>query len=71
MRKTLEEALLELNSNEFVMIDRSYAVNLKHAISLRQQQLTLVDGSVLPVSKPRLQQVLNDVVNFHKARGYV
>ena len=71
VRKTLEEALLELNSNEFVMIDRSYAVNLKHAISLRQQQLTLVDGSVLPVSKPRLQQVLNDVVNFHKARGYV
>ena len=71
VRKTLEEALLELDSDEFVMIDRSYVANLKHAISLRQQQLTLVDGTVLPVSKPRLQQVLNEVVEFHKARGYV
>jgi len=71
VRKTLEEALMDLDSNEFVMVDRSYVANLKYAISLRQQQLTLADGSVLPVSKPRLQQVLNEVVEFHKARGYI
>ena len=28
VRKTMEEVLFELNSSEFVMIDRSYAANL-------------------------------------------
>ena len=64
VRMTMEELLKRIRSEEFLMIDRSYVVNLKHVISFKQQQVTLTDGSVLPVSKPRLQQVTNEMVKF-------
>lgn len=66
VRMTMEEVLEKIKSKEFLMIDRSYVVNLKYVNSFKQQQVILKDGSVLPVSKPRVQQVINEIVKFHE-----
>ena len=68
VRMSLEEVVFELKSEEFVFIDRSFVVNIKNIISLKCQQLKMVDGSILTISKPRLQQVINKIVKLHEKR---
>lgn len=57
VRKTLAETIEGLDTEEFLVIDRSYVVNMNHIVSLKQQQIILRDGSILPISKPRLREV--------------
>lgn len=64
VRVTLAEVLEELDGAEFLVIDRGYVVNINHVLSLKQQQILLKDGSVLPVSKPRLSQVRQEIMNY-------
>ena len=42
----------------FVQIHRSYIVNMKHAISVERTQVTLDDGTILPVSDTRRGELL-------------
>ncbi len=42
----------------FVQIHRSYIVNMKHAISVGRTQVTLDDGTILPVSDTRRGELL-------------
>ena len=63
--KTLAEMMDELgHSDYFIKIDRSYVVNVLHIMSLKNQQILLRDGSTLPVSKPRLVQVRNEILEY-------
>jgi two-component system LytT family response regulator len=48
----------------FIQIHRSYVVNMKHVASVERTQVTLYDGSILPVSDTRrgdLLQYMNAV----------
>lgn len=64
VRMTLAEAMEQLDSSEFLTVDRSYVVNMNHVISLKRQLVTLKDGSILPVSKPRFQLVKQEIVKY-------
>lgn len=65
VRKTLADVVEELkDSKYFITIDRSYVVNVMHIMSLKNQQILLRDGSVLPVSKPRLAQVKRKIIEY-------
>lgn len=64
VRKTLSQVRDELGSSQFIMIDRSYVVNILHIMSLKNQQILLRDGSMLPVSKPRLLQVKKEILEY-------
>ena len=54
---TLAEAHGMLDPSQFWVVDRSYVVNKHQIISLKQQQLSMRNGSVVPVSKPRLNEI--------------
>ncbi len=64
VRKTLSQVRDELGSRQFIVIDRSYMVNIVHIMSLKNQQIVLRDGSMLPVSKPRLLQVKKEILEY-------
>ncbi len=56
--------ITEYLPKNFVQIHRSYIVNMKHAISVERTQVTLDDGTILPVSDTRrgdLLQYMNAV----------
>lgn len=64
VRATLEEVLLSLRQGEFLLIDRSCAVGIRHIMLLEQQQVFLRDGSKLPVSRPRLMEVKKAIMEY-------
>lgn len=64
VRTTMSEILGELGEREFLLIDRSYAVNIEHVQSVRNYQVYLQNGEVLPVSKPKWQRVRNTLMEI-------
>lgn len=65
VRMSISETLHAVNhSNSFLMVDKSYAVNGWHVMSLKDQQVVLRDGSILPVSGPRLKQVKTELMRY-------
>lgn len=52
--------------NSFVIVDRSYVVNILHIMSLKSQQITLRNGEILPVSKPKLAHVKREIMRIWK-----
>ena len=53
VRKTMKDILEELQSEEFLLIDRGYAVNIDYVKMIKDYQVYLETGDILPVSKPR------------------
>lgn len=45
----------------FLGVDRSYVVNILHVMSLKNQQIILRNGDVIPVSKPKLSYVKKEI----------
>lgn len=64
VRATLEEVLSDMKPGEFILIDRSCAVGIRHIMSLEQRQVALRDGSKLPVSRPRLLEVKQAIIEY-------
>ncbi len=64
VRKALTAVVEELNAREFIMIDKSYAVNIRHVMSLKDQRIRMRDGTLLPVGAPRLQEVKRKITDF-------
>ncbi len=56
-RKPLSQVLRELDGEEFVCVDKSCAVNLKHVMQLEGSNIVMRGGEQLPVSEPRARQV--------------
>lgn len=64
IRKTLHEVMEELPEKDFLFIDRSYIVNLKHVMGITKDQIRLRNETFLPVSRPRLSQVKEAIVLY-------
>lgn len=65
VRMSLSELTKTISSTQdFLMVDKSYAVNIWHVMSLKNQQVLLRDGSMLPVSGPRLKQVKAELMRY-------
>lgn len=65
-RKTIAEFLEHVKQNEysFLGVDRSYVVNIIHVMSLKNQQIILRNGDVIPVSKPKLSYVKKEIMRI-------
>ena len=64
IRKTIKEIWNEINKcTLFVIIDRAYIVNIMHVMSIKNQQALIRDNSILPVSRARLESVIEQVKN--------
>ncbi len=67
IRSTLEEVYQRLDQNEFIRIDKSYIVNLKHIMGLEKRQVKLRDGTYLDVSQPQLANVKKKISEYWRS----
>ena len=61
VRKTLAEVYAELPENEFTYVDRSFIVNIEHVMKLKNKEVFLSNGEIIPVSKPQLERVKKEI----------
>ncbi|MBE6880539.1 MAG: response regulator transcription factor [Ruminococcaceae bacterium] len=64
VRKSLQAVCDELNSEEFIFIDRGYIVNLIHIMQIKNSTAVLKNGTVLPISRSHLQAVKEQINNY-------
>lgn len=64
VRKSLQTVFDELQSEEFIFIDRGYIVNLIHVMQIKNSTAVLKNGTVLPISRSHLQQVKEQINNY-------
>ncbi len=61
VRKSLQAVFDELNSEEFIFIDRGYIVNLIHIMQIKNSTAVLKNGTMLPISRSHLQKVKEQI----------
>ena len=59
IRKSLSAVFEELPMEEFMYVDRGFIVNIQHIMKLKNKDVYLSNGEVLPVSRPQLESVKN------------
>ncbi len=68
-RTTLQDILKQLNAEEFFYVDKSYIVNVRHIMSGKRGELHMRDGKIIPVSRPRYNEVRGKIMNYWKERS--
>ncbi len=64
VRKSLQAVFDELNSEEFIFIDRGYIVNLIHVMQIKNSTAVLKNGKALPISRSHLQTVKEQINSY-------
>ena len=64
VRKTLAEVYKELPDGDFIYVDRSYIVNLEHIMKLKNREVYISNGDVVPVSYPQLDKVKKGINEY-------
>ncbi len=64
VRKSLQAVFDEINSEEFIFIDRGYIVNLIHIMQIKNSTAVLKNGTVLPISRSHLQTVKEQINSY-------
>lgn len=68
-RNTLENISKRLPPERFVAINRGMIVNLNHVISFERLDITMRDGSILPISRYEKTRVLDRLTEYWR-RGH-
>ena len=64
VRKSLNLLFQELNSPEFLYIEKGYIVNIRHVMSMKNHILHMRDGAMLPVGIPRVGEVKRKIAEY-------
>lgn len=64
IRKSLNQVFSEIDSNDFIFIDRGTIVNLAHILRLKDSTIQLSNGTLLPVSHTRLKSIKGSLNSF-------
>ncbi len=64
VRKSLQRVYGELDTSEFIFIDRSYIVNIIQIMKVGDSMALLKNGEQLPISRSRLQEVKQQINRF-------
>lgn len=64
IRKTLSEVYEELPEQNFIYVDRSFIVNIEHVMKLKNKQIYMSNGEIIPVSKPQLERVKTEINTY-------
>ena len=64
VRKSLQQVFEELNTPEFIFIDRGYIVNIIQIMKIGDGMAYLKNGETLPVSRSHLQEVKQQINKF-------
>lgn len=60
-RNTLETVIRELNDDDFLKVDRSCIVNIKHIYKIKGNVIFMTDGTQIPVSRGHLTKVKREI----------
>ena len=63
VRKSISALLEGFYGKEFLMIDRSYVVNINQVESLKDYEVHIRNGEILPVSRPKWKSVCEIIMN--------
>lgn len=66
VRKPLALVLEELDSIEFLLVDKGHAANIKHIMKLKNHELYMRDGMILTVGEARFRGVKKAILDFWK-----
>ena len=64
VRKSLQQVFDELNTPEFIFIDRGCIVNIIHIMKISDGMAVLKNGEQLPISRSHLQEVKQKINEF-------
>ncbi len=64
VRKSLQQVFDELDSPEFIFIDRGYIVNIIQMMKVSNGMAVLKNGEQLPISRSHLQEVKRQINEF-------
>lgn len=64
VRKSLQQVFEELQTPEFIFIDRGYIVNIIQIMKISDSMAYLKNGETLPISRSRLQEVKQQINRF-------
>ena len=64
VRKSLQQVFDELNTPEFIFIDRGYIVNIIQIMKISDSTAVLKNGEQLPISRSHLQEVKQKINEF-------
>ncbi len=64
VRKTLEIIMKELDSPEFIYIDKGCIANMAHITSCRKEEVVMRNGDTLKISRPRYKQVRECIMEY-------
>lgn len=64
VRRSLHQVYVELNTAEFIFIDRSYIVNIIQIMKISEGIAFLKNGEQLPISRSHLQEVKQQINRF-------
>lgn len=64
VRKSLQQVYDELNTPEFIFIDRGYIVNIIQIMKISNSMAVLKNGEQLPISRSHLQEVKQQINRF-------
>ena len=64
VRKSLQQVYEELDSPEFLYLDRGCIANLIHIMQVREGMAVLQDGHTLPISRSHLSEVKEEINRY-------
>lgn len=64
VRKTLQEFLKELDSDDFLEVRKGCAVNIRNVMSIEQQEMILRNGTRILVSRRYLNKIKEEIMNY-------
>ena len=70
-RKTLNNVSQELSTSGFVLVSKSFLVNLKYVSKINDRQLLLYNGQIIPISKSQTDKVKQKFMLYNMRNPYV
>lgn len=64
VRKSLQQVYEELNTQEFIYIDRGIIVNIIHVMKIKDSTAFLKSGDIFPISRRHLQEVKEKINTY-------
>lgn len=64
VRKSLQQVYSELETDEFIFIDRGCIANIIHIMQIKDGMAVLKNGETLPISRSHLQEV-KELINHY------
>lgn len=68
VRKSLQEVYIQLDSSEFLCVERGYIVNIKHIVKLENKEITLRNGKRLQIGRTHMKEVKEAIHYFWRDR---